>query len=123
MNEAIYYSLYNGDCFEHMKHIPDNSLDLVLTDPPYGTMNTDGGRKIGIQGWDNSLPTLQMFSEISRILRPNGKAVLFGQEPYTSELITNAIPSLPFSYRAIWKKDSFGNSICYQFACIWFLAK
>lgn len=103
--------LMQGDCLELMKEIPDDSVDLILCDPPYGTMNTDGGRRIGIHGWDKKLPTDQMFLEISRILRPNGKAVLFGQEPYTSELITSAIPSLPFSYRAIWKKDSFGNCL------------
>lgn len=103
--------LKQGDCLELMKDIPDGSVDLVLCDPPYGTMDTDGGRKIGIHGWDNRIPTIPMFTELSRILRPNGKAVLFGQEPYTSELITSAVPSLPFSYRAIWKKDSFGNCL------------
>ena len=118
--------LKNGDCLELMKQIPDGSVDMILCDPPYGTMNTDGGRRIGIHGWDKKLPTDQMFLEISRILRPNGKAVLFGQEPYTSELITSAIPSLPFSYRAIWKKDSFGNCLgvnknmvsCFEDVCI-----
>lgn len=99
------------DCLEGMKQIPDGSIDLVVTDPPYGTMDTDGGRKIGIRGWDKKIPTVSMFAELSRILRPNGKLVLFSQEPYTSELITSAVPSLPFSYRAIWKKDSFGNCL------------
>lgn len=100
-----------GDCLELMKDIPDGSVDLVLTDPPYGTMDTDGGRKIGIHGWDKALPTVPMFTEFSRILRPNGKAVIFCQGKYTCDLITNAIPSLPFSYRAIWEKNSFGNCL------------
>ena len=103
--------LEQGDCLELMKQIPDGSVDMILCDPPYGTMNTDGGRKIGINGWDKPLPTKEMFVETSRILRPNGKCILFSQEPYTCELITNAVPSLPFSYRAIWKKDSFGNCL------------
>lgn len=103
--------LKQGDCLELMKEIPDGSIDLVVTDPPYGTMDTDGGRKIGIKGWDKKIPTVPMFTELSRILRPNGKLALFSQEPYTSELIINAVPSLPFSYRAIWKKDSFGNCL------------
>ena len=103
--------LFHGDCLELMKQIPDGSVDMILCDPPYGTMNTDGGRKIGIHGWDNRIPTEQLLTEMSRVLRPNGKAVLFSQEPYTSELVTCAIPSLPFSYRAIWKKDSFGNCL------------
>ena len=104
-------NIIQGDCLELMKDIPDGSVDLILTDPPYGTMNTDGGRKIGINGWDKPLPTPEMFAELSRCLRPNGKCILFAQEPYTTELITGAIPSLPFSYRAIWKKDSFGNCL------------
>lgn len=103
--------LYLGDCLDLLKTIPDGSVDLVLTDPPYGTMNTDGGRKIGIRGWDKCLPIDKMFDEISRVLRPNGKVILFSQEPYTSKLITQTIPSVPFLYRAIWKKDSFGNCL------------
>ena len=106
-----YDYIEQGDCLELMKQIPDRSIDLVVTDPPYGTMDTDGGRKIGICGWDKQIPTAPMFAELSRILRPNGKLVLFSQEPYTSRLITSAVPSLPFSYRAIWKKDSFGNCL------------
>ena len=92
-----------------MKEIPDGSVDLVLTDPPYGTMDTDGGRKLGINGWDRKLPTVEMFDECSRILRPNGKCVLFSQEPYTRDIESSTIPSLPFSYRAAWVKDSAAN--------------
>lgn len=101
--------LMQGDCLELMKNIPDGSVDLVLTDPPYGTMNTDGGRRMKINGWDSIIPTQEMFNELSRVLRPNGKAILFAQEPYTSTLVKSAIPSLPFSYRAIWYKNTAGN--------------
>lgn len=106
-----------GDCFELMKSIPDNAVDLVLTDPPFGTMKGQGSspaaRSLGLDNcdWDDALPTGQMFDEISRVLRPNGKCILFSQEPYTSELIVNAIPSLPFSYRAIWLKNTTGNPL------------
>lgn len=110
--------LRQGDCLELMRDIPDGSVDLVVTDPPYGTMDTDGGRKIGIRGWDKCIPTIPMFNELSRIIRPNGKCVLFSQEPYTSKLVTSAIPSLPFSYRAIWKKDSFGNCLGAKKNCV-----
>lgn len=88
-----------------MKNIPDGSVDLVLTDPPYGTMKGIDDK----HDWDIILPTKEMFEELSRVVRQNGKVVLFSQEPYTSHLINNAIVSLPFCYRAIWKKDSFGN--------------
>lgn len=108
-----------GDCLELMKNIPDGSVDLVLTDPPYGTVKSLGKGKIAQEngyrdyGWDETIDTEKMFQEISRILRPNGKAVLFSQEPYTSHIITSQIPSLPFSYRAVWVKNSFGN----KFTC------
>jgi site-specific DNA-methyltransferase (adenine-specific) len=109
--------LYNGDCLELMKNIPDGSVDLVLTDPPYGTMmgqgNSPAAKSLGLDNceWDKELPTEKVFDELSRVLRPNGKAVLFSQEPYTSELITTALPSLPFSYRAIWLKNTTGNPL------------
>lgn len=60
-----------------------------------------------------TIDTEKMFQEIARVLRPNGKAVLFSQEPYTSHIITSQIPSLPFSYRAVWVKNVFGN----KFTC------
>lgn len=97
--------ILHGDCLKLLKDIPDGSVDLVLTDPPYGTMNGFNDKF----EWDNTLPTAEMFNELSRVVRQNGRVVLFSQEPYTSHLINNAIVSLPFCYRAIWKKDSFGN--------------
>lgn len=109
--------LLQGDCLELMKSIPDGSVDLVLTDPPYGTIKGQGkspaARSINLDncGWDTILPTEQMFNELSRVLRPNGKCVLFSQEPSTSRLIAGAIPALPFSYRAIWLKKTTGNPL------------
>lgn len=97
--------LWNGDCLELMKNIPDGSVDLVLCDPPYGTMKGIDEK----HDWDIILPTEKMFQELTRIVRQNGKIILFSQEPYTSHLINNTIVSVPFCYRAIWKKDSFGN--------------
>ena len=110
--------LWQGDCLELMKNIPDGSVDLVLTDPPYGTMNTDGGRRMKINGWDSIIPTENMFNELLRILRPNGKAILFSQEPYTAHLLTSAIPSLPFSQRLIWLKNTFANCLGANKNCV-----
>ena len=103
--------LYQGDCLEIMKQIPDGSVDLVLTDPPYGNMNTDGGRKMGIDGWDKAIPPKKVYEIANRILRKNGKMILFSQEPYTTQLINEAIPNVPFSYRAAWEKDNFANAL------------
>ena len=104
-----------GDCLELMKNIPDGSVDLVLTDPPYGTMKgapiSSWKARNDCAEWDTTLDTEKMFAEISRVLRRNGKAVLFCQEPYTSHLITNVPPSMLFCYRGIWLKNCSGNSM------------
>lgn len=99
-------NLFNGDCLEIMKSIPAGSVDLVLCDPPYGTMKGIDSK----HDWDTTLDTEKMFSEISRVLRRNGKAVLFCQEPYTSHLITHVPPSMLFCYRGMWLKNCAGNS-------------
>ena len=106
-------NLMQGDCLELMKTIPDGSVDLVLTDPPYGTVNGAGldGWKNQTTEWDNVIDFKLMWTEINRILRKNGKCILFSQEPFTSNLIKSAIPNVPFSYRCIWLKDHFANSL------------
>ena len=114
--------LWHGDCLELMKNIPDGSVDLVLTDPPYGTMKNapiDSWVNRGEKAeWDTAIDPVKIFEQISRILRQNGKAILFSQEPYTSRIITSAIPSLPFSYRAIWYKNVSGNSLMAKSAMV-----
>ena len=108
-------NLLHGDCLELMKSIPDGSVDLVLTDPPYGTMKGAPIRSWKARNdcaeWDTTLDTEKLFTELSRVLRRNGKAVLFCQEPYTSHLITNVPPSMLFCYRGIWMKNCSGNSM------------
>ena len=74
-------------------------------------MNTDGGRKLGINGWDLPIEPKKVYKIANRILRKNGKMILFSQEPYTTRLINEAIPNIPFSYRAMWEKDSFANAL------------
>lgn len=108
--------LHNDDCFNVFKTIESGSVDLVLCDPPYGTaggMGTGEERysRIANAEWDTALAAADIFKECDRILRPNGCLVLFSQEPYTSNLITSAIPNLPFSYRLLWLKDHFSNSL------------
>ena len=110
-------NLMKGDCLELMKSIPDGSVDLILTDPPYGTVKSIGnsdsiehGMKSKTQ-WDETLDFELMWFEINRVLRKNGKCILFAQEPFTSDLIKSEIPNVPFSYRCIWVKDHFANSL------------
>lgn len=105
--------LLHGDCLELMKTIESGSVDLILTDPPYGTVkgaNLDGWEGIKTE-WDEVLDYDLMWSEINRVLRKNGKCILFSQEPFTSNLIKSTIPNVPFSYRNIWLKDHFANSL------------
>ena len=112
--------LWQGDCLELMKNIPDGSVDLVLTDPPYGTMKGAAldGWKNQTTEWDTAIDPVKIFEQISRILRQNGKAILFSQEPYTSRLITSAIPSLPFAYRAMWYKNVHANALLAKSAMV-----
>ena len=107
--------LYHGDCLEVTKDIPNGSVDLILTDPPYGTVknapkNWTVGNKAS-HGWDKAVNPEDLFGVANRILRRNGKLVLFSQEPYTSRLITEAHPNIPFSYRMIWEKNDFANAL------------
>ena len=107
--------LQQGDCLELMKGIPDGSIDMILTDPPYGTVknapkNWTVENKAS-HGWDNAVNPEDLFGVANRILRRNGKLVLFSQEPYTSRLITEARPNVPFSYRMIWEKNDFANAL------------
>ena len=103
--------LYKGDCLIESDKIESGSVDLILTDLPYGNMNTDGGRKLGINGWDLAIDPKKVYDIANRILRKNGKMILFSQEPYTTKLITEAIPNIPFGYRATWEKDNFAVAL------------
>lgn len=105
--------LFEGDCLQLMKDIPDGSIDMVLCDPPYGNMKNaalDGWTNKTTQ-WDTIIDTEKLFESYSRLLRMNGCLVMFSQEPYTSKLITNAHGNIPFSYRMVWLKDHFANAL------------
>ena len=103
--------LIKGDCLIESDKIESGSVDLILTDLPYGNMNTDGGRKLGINGWDLAIEPKKVYEIANRILRKNGKMILFSQEPYTTRLITEAMSNIPFNYRATWEKDNFAIAL------------
>jgi len=108
---TCYAQVFLGDCLIESDKIESGSVDLILTDLPYGNMNTDGGRKLGINGWDLAIEPKKVYEIANRILRKNGKMILFSQEPYTTKLITESIPNVPFNYRAIWEKDNFAVAL------------
>ena len=85
--------LYNGDCLEIMKDIPDGSIDMILCDLPYGTTDCK---------WDVIIPFDKLWEQYNRIIKPNGAIVLFGNEPFTSELICSNLKG--FKYRWDWDK-------------------
>ena len=106
MEQEGVMKLIHGDCLKEHEQIESGSVDLILTDLPYGTMNGFSGID-----WDFAIEPKKVYEIANRILRKNGKMVLFSQEPYTSRLINEAIPNIPFSYRAIWEKDNFANAL------------
>ena len=85
--------LYNGDCLEVMKNIPDKSVDMILTDPPYGTTACK---------WDSVIPFEPMWEQLNRIIKPNGAICLFGSEPFSSALRMSNIKH--FKYDWYWNK-------------------
>ena len=92
--------LIQGDCLEKMKDIPDGSVDMVLTDPPYGTTACK---------WDSIIPLEPMWEQLKRITKPNGAIVLFGSEPFSSHLRLSNIKN--YKYDWVWDKKQGGNPL------------
>ncbi|EEO7207134.1 site-specific DNA-methyltransferase [Salmonella enterica subsp. enterica serovar Rubislaw] len=109
MNHAIYH----GDCLDVMPTLEHGSVDLIVCDPPYGTMKGSGIKcwDESTAAWDIAIEPRALFAACERVLRVNGALVLFAQEPYTSRLITQAHNNLPFSYRLAWEKEHFANCL------------
>ena len=104
--------LYKGDCLIESDKIESGSVDLILTDLPYGNMNkAPTGWDIEKLQWDITIEPKKVFEIANRILRKNGKMILFSQEPYTTKLITETINNVSFGYRATWEKDNFANAL------------
>lgn len=111
-------NLLHGDCLIESDNIESGSVDLILTDLPYGNMsgidkNYAGyGRKDGDgHSWDVVIDIDKFYKTANRILRKNGKIILFAQQPFTTELIKNAIPNIPHSYNMVWEKNDFANAL------------
>lgn len=114
---TILNTVITGDCLSESDKIANGSVDLILTDLPYGTVKNIGDSDLishGMKGrteWDDAINPESVYEIANRILRKNGKMVLFSQEPYTTRLINEAVPNVPFSYRMIWEKDHFANAL------------
>ena len=116
--------LYKGDCLIESNKIESGSVDLILTDLPYGTVKDMKYPNQNREGydttakWDTTIDTKSIYKIANRILRKNGKMILTAQQPFTTELINNAIPNLPFNYSMIWEKDNFANALFVNKACV-----
>ena len=86
-------TIYNEDCLEGMKRIPDGSVDCIICDLPYGTTACK---------WDSVIPFEPLWEQYRRVVKPNGAIVLFAGEPFTSALIMSNING--FKYRIDWDK-------------------
>jgi site-specific DNA-methyltransferase (adenine-specific) len=87
-----------GDCLERMKEIADGSVDMVLTDPPYGTTACK---------WDSIIPIEPMWEQLKRVIKPNGAIVMTASQPFTTTLISSNMSM--FKYVWQWKKSNLTN--------------
>ena len=89
----IELNLMQGDCLKRMKEIPDGSVDMVLTDPPYGTTACK---------WDSVIPFEPMWAQLKRVTKKNGAIVMTASQPFTSALVMSNVKM--FKYEWIWDK-------------------
>ena len=87
-------TIYNMDCIEGMKLIPDWSIDCIITDPPYWTTACKR---------DTVIPFDLMREQLNRIIKPNWAIVLFGSEPFSSALRMSNIKM--YKYDWVWDKQ------------------
>ena len=90
--------IYNEDCLEGMKRIPDKSVDMILCDLPYG---------ITWCKWDEVIPLDRLWREYQRIIKPDSAIVLTATQPFTTTLIASNIKQ--FKYAWYWVKNNKGN--------------
>lgn len=87
--------IIKGDCLEVMKTIENDSVHLILCDLPYGTTKCK---------WDSIINVDELWVEYKRIIvKPSGVIVLFGQQPFTTKIISANYEW--FKYNLIWKKN------------------
>ena len=118
-------TLLFGDCLIESDKIESGSVDLILTDLPFGVVKMKenaGNYKVlnTAEQWDKVIDTDKIMRIANRILRKNGKMLLFAQQPFTTELINKQIANLPHSYNLIWEKNDFANGLGVNKACVSF---
>lgn len=94
----------NCDCLEGLRGIPNRSIDLIITDPPYGTTACK---------WDVVVPFDQLWPEYKRILKPGAACLVFGSEPFSTLLRMSNLPE--FKHDWIWEKEQGANFLNVRF--------
>lgn len=87
--------IYNEDCIKGMEKISDKSIDLILTDLPYGVTDC---------AWDKVIPFDLLWTQYDRVIKDNGAVVLFAVQPFTTKLIHSNLKY--FRYCWYWKKNN-----------------
>jgi len=87
--------LINGECLEEMAKLDAGSVDLILTDPPYGTTACK---------WDSIIPLEPMWEQLKRLIKPNGAIVMTASQPFTTTLISSNMKM--FKYCLVWSKNT-----------------
>lgn len=86
-------TIYNEDCLEGMKRIPDKSVDMILADLPYGTTQNK---------WDSIIPLEPLWEQYERVIKDNGAVVLTAQTPFDKVLGVSNLKMLKYEW--IWDK-------------------
>lgn len=92
--------IYNEDCLEGMKKIPDKSVDMILCDLPYGTTACK---------WDAIIPFEPLWEQYERVIKDNGAIVLTASQPFTTKLINSNIGN--FKYTWVWNKKKSSTAV------------
>jgi DNA modification methylase len=95
-------TLILGDCLDVMKIIDTQSIDMILCDLPYGTIHWNR-----LHEWDNVIPLQPMWEQYWRIIKPKGAILLFGNEPFSTQLKYSQLQYYKYDY--IWKKSIAGG--------------
>jgi DNA modification methylase len=90
---VLHNQIMLGDCLDKLQNIPTHSVDLILTDPPYGTTRC---------AWDIPIDLVALWREYERVIKSNGAILVFAQAPYDKILASSNIKL--FRYEWIWEK-------------------
>ena len=97
-HSECYAQVFLGDCLELYKNIEPKSIDLILTDLPYGTTACK---------WDTIIPFDKLWEMVNYLLKPNGAFITTASQPFTSALVMSNTKM--FKYELIWDKQRTSN--------------